>query len=137
MDGQCHSGDHGWVSAAVEPAAAVLDPQQHAEQLPHLTQACSSIWRSKGADIQRPGCGCFTWLLNFYMAGGLQGSLAATAALQDSLSHAAWEQAWQVTARQEVTAFQHSVFAAVRHLPYLAAAATHGAAEWLEWCDPC
>jgi hypothetical protein len=97
-------------------AAAVLDLQQHGSQVLHMAHACSSIWSSTTAESHRQMWQVHTWLRDSQLAGGhgLQGSLT-----EQQLQHcrAAWEQQMQDTARQRVTDFQRSVFAAVCQLP--------------------
>jgi hypothetical protein len=97
-------------------AVAVLDLQQHAQQVLQLAQACSSMWSSTEAEGQRQLWQVHTWLLDFQLAGG-QG-------LQDSLTQqqlqqcrAAWDEQLQQSAKQRHTDFQRSVFAAVQGLP--------------------
>jgi hypothetical protein len=93
-------------------AAAVLDLQQHALQVLHMARACSCMWLSTTAEQHRQMWQVHTWLLDFQLAGGhgLQGSLTQQQLQQ---CRATWEQQMQDTARQRVTDFQRSVFAAV------------------------
>jgi hypothetical protein len=58
-------------------AVAVLDLQQHAQQVLQLGKACSTIWSSIVLDDLRQLWQVHTWLLDFDLAGGqgLQGSL--------------------------------------------------------------
>jgi hypothetical protein len=96
-------------------AVAVLDLQQHAEQVLQMAQACSSCWSSTVAEDHWQLWQVHTWLLDFQLAGGqgLQGSLTEQQLQQ---CRAAWEQALQGTSRQKATDFQQSVFAAVQLL---------------------
>jgi hypothetical protein len=99
-------------------AAAVLDLQQQASQLQQLAHACSSIWSSTATENHQQLWQVHTWLLDFQLAGGqgLQGSLTEQQLQQ---CRAAWEQQMQDTARQRVTDFQRSVFAAMSQLPII------------------
>jgi hypothetical protein len=97
-------------------AVAVLDLQQHAQQVLQLAQACSSMWSSTEAEEQQQLWQVHTWLLDFPLAGG-QG-------LQDSLTQqqlqqcrAAWDESLQQSAKQRCSDFQRSVFAAAQRLP--------------------
>jgi hypothetical protein len=59
-------------------AVAVLDLQQHAQQVLHMAKACSSMWGSMKVEADRQQLWqVHTWLLDFNLAGGqgLQGSL--------------------------------------------------------------
>jgi hypothetical protein len=58
-------------------AVAVLDLQQHAQQVLQLAKACSSMWSSTDVEGQQQLWQVHTWLLDFDLAGGqgLQGSL--------------------------------------------------------------
>jgi hypothetical protein len=97
-------------------AVAVLDLQQHAQQVLQLAQACSSMWTSAEQDGQRQLWQVHTWLLDFQLAGGqgLQGSLTEQQLQQ---CRAAWQEQMQLRAKQQHTDFQRSVFAAVQQLP--------------------
>jgi hypothetical protein len=96
-------------------AMAVLDLQQHAQQVLQFMQACSSMWSSSAPEGLQQLWQVHTWLLDFKLAGGqgLQGSLTEQQLQQ---CKAAWDQALQQTAKQQHTEFQHSVFAAVQRL---------------------
>jgi hypothetical protein len=81
-----------------------------------MAHACSSTWSSTAAEDHQQFWQVHTWLLDFQLAGGqgLQGSLTEQQLQQ---CRAAWEQGVQDAARQRVTDFQRSVFAAVQRLP--------------------
>jgi hypothetical protein len=97
-------------------AVAVLDLQQHAQQVLQLAHACSSQWDSVAPENLRQLWQVHTWLLDFRLAGGqgLQGSLTEQQLQQ---SQAAWQQQMQDTLKQAPTQFQRSLFAAVQRLP--------------------
>jgi hypothetical protein len=97
-------------------AVAVLDLQQHAQQVLQLAQACSSQWDSMAAEELQQLWQVHTWLLDFQLAGGqgLQGILTKQQLQQ---CNAAWQAQMQLTAKQQHSEFQHSVFAAVQQLP--------------------
>ncbi|KAF6262208.1 hypothetical protein COO60DRAFT_1636071 [Scenedesmus sp. NREL 46B-D3] len=98
-------------------AMAVLDLQQHAQQVLQLARACSSIWSSTlEKEGQQQLWQVHTWRLDFQMAGGqgLQGSLTEQQLQQ---CRAAWDQALQNAAGTRHTDFQRCVFAAVQQLP--------------------
>jgi hypothetical protein len=97
-------------------AVAVLDLQQHVQQVLQLAQACSSQWHSVAPEELKQLWQVHTWLLDFQLAGGqgLQGSLTEQQLQQ---CNAAWQQQMQDTLTQAPTQFQHSVFAAVQRLP--------------------
>jgi hypothetical protein len=96
---------------------AVLDLQQHAQQVLQLAQACSSMWGSSmvAEDLQQLWQ-VHTWLLDFQLAGGqgLQGSLTEQQLQQ---CNAGWQQQMYATLKQPASQFQRSVFAAVQQLP--------------------
>jgi hypothetical protein len=94
---------------------AVLDLQQHAQQVLQLAQACSSLWDSTEEAGKWQLWQVHTWLLDFQLAGGqgLQGSLTEQQLQQ---CRAAWDQQMQEIAKQQHTDFQLSVFAAVQRL---------------------
>jgi hypothetical protein len=79
-------------------AVAVLDLQQHAQQVLQLAQACSSMWTSTKEE-QRQLWQVHTWLLDFQLAGaqGLQGSLTQQQLQQ---CRAAWDEQLQQSAKQ-------------------------------------
>jgi hypothetical protein len=96
-------------------AVAVLDLQQHAQQVLQLAKACSRIWSAKGANC----CQLWqvhTWLLDFQLAGaqGLQGSLTERQLWQ---CRAAWERGLQGRTSSPDSNYQRSVFEAVQLLP--------------------
>jgi hypothetical protein len=95
---------------------AVLDLQQHAQQVLQLTQACSSMWSSVEEEGQRQLWQVHIWLLDFQLAGGqgLQGSLTEQQLQQ---CRAAWGEQMRQVANHQHTDFQRSVFAAVQQLP--------------------
>jgi hypothetical protein len=98
-------------------AVAVLDLQQHAQQVLQLAKACSSMWSSiEEAAEHRQLWQVHTWLLDFDLAGGqgLQGSLKQQHLQQ---CKAAWDKMLCKTAIQRLSDFQRSVFAAVQRLP--------------------
>jgi hypothetical protein len=92
---------------------AVLDLQQHAQQVLQLAQACSSMWSGTEEDGQRQLWQVHTWLLDFQLAGGqgLQGSLTEQ---QLQRCRSAWAEQLKQTAKQQQSNFQRSVFAAVQ-----------------------
>jgi hypothetical protein len=94
---------------------AVLDLQQHAQQVLRFAQSCSSIWSSTDKAAQQQLWQVNTLLLDLQLAGGqgLQGSLIEQQLQQ---CRAAWDQQMQETAKQQHTEFQRSVFAAVQRL---------------------
>jgi hypothetical protein len=98
-------------------AVAVLDLQQHAQQVLQLGKACNSMWSSIEQEGQQQLRQVHTWLLHFDLAGGqgLQGSLTQQQQLQQCT--AAWDQALRQTSEKRHTGFQCSVFAAVQRLP--------------------
>jgi hypothetical protein len=96
---------------------AVLDLQQHAQQVLQLGKACSSMWSNIEVEAQQQLWQVHTWLLDFDLAGGqgLQGSLTQQQLQQ---CRAAWDQDLQRAAeKQQHTRLQRSVFAAVQRLP--------------------
>jgi hypothetical protein len=97
-------------------AVAVVNVQQHAQQVLQLAQACSSKWSSTVTEDQQQLWQVHTWLLDFQLAGGqgLQGSLTEQQLQQ---CRAAWSKQLQRTARKKHSVFQRSVFAAVQQLP--------------------
>jgi hypothetical protein len=97
-------------------AVAVLDLQQHAQQVLQLGKACSSIWSSIEVEGQQQMWQVHTWLLDFdlVVGQGLQGSLTQQQLQQ---CRAAWDQEMRKTAKQQHTSFQRSVLAAVQRLP--------------------
>jgi hypothetical protein len=97
-------------------AVAVLDLQQHAQQVLQLGKACSSIWSNTAAENQQQLWQVHTWLLDFDLAGaqGLQGSLTQQQLQQ---CKATWDQDLGKTAQTQRTRFQRSVLAAVQRLP--------------------
>uniref|UniRef100_A0A383WDW8 RAP domain-containing protein n=1 Tax=Tetradesmus obliquus TaxID=3088 RepID=A0A383WDW8_TETOB len=98
-------------------AVAVLDLQQHAQQVLQLAQACSSMWSSTGEEDQRqlwqviPCCWTFSW----------QGARACRAGLltEERLQQCktSRQQQIQQTLEEQHTKFQRAVFAAVQLLP--------------------
>uniref|UniRef100_A0A383VC34 RAP domain-containing protein n=2 Tax=Tetradesmus obliquus TaxID=3088 RepID=A0A383VC34_TETOB len=97
-------------------AVAVLDLQQHAQQVLQLAQACSSIWAGMVTENFQQLWQVHTCLLDFQLAGGqgLQGSLTEQQLQQ---CRAAWDHSMQATAKQRHAEFQCAVFAAVQQLP--------------------
>jgi hypothetical protein len=97
-------------------AVAVLDLQQHAQQVLQLVKACSSIWSSIHEKDQQQLWQAHIWLLDCDLAGGqgLQGSLTQQQLQQ---CRAAWDQALRKVAAKQHSEFQRSVFAAVQRLP--------------------
>jgi hypothetical protein len=110
------TADASTASASAICAVAVLDLQQHSQQVLQLAQACSSKWSSTVTEDQQQLWQVHTWQLDFQLAGGqgLQGSLTEQQLQQ---CRAAWDEALQQTAKQQHTEFQRSVFAAVQQLP--------------------
>jgi hypothetical protein len=97
-------------------AVAVLDLQQHAQQVLQLAQACSSMWSSTEGKNQRQLWQVHTWLLDFQLAGG-QGLQCSLTQQQLRQCRAAWDEQLQQSAKQRYTHFQRSIFAAVQRLP--------------------
>jgi hypothetical protein len=97
-------------------AVAVLDLQQHVQQVLQLGKACGSMWSSIEVEGQQQLWQVHTWLLDFHLAEGqgLQGSLTQQQLQQ---CRAAWDAQLQQTAKQRLSDFQRSVFAAVQRLP--------------------
>jgi flagellin-specific chaperone FliS len=96
-------------------AVAVLDLQQHAQQVLQLGKACSSMWSSIEVERQQMWQ-AHTWLLDYDLAGsqGLQGSLTQQQLQQCT---AAWDRQLRQTGKQRLSELQRSVFAAVQRLP--------------------
>jgi hypothetical protein len=98
-------------------AVAVLDLQQHAQQVLQLVTACSSIRGSLEVAAEHQQLWqVHTWLLDNDLAGGqgLQGSLTQQQLQQCA---AAWDEQLRQVAKQRVSEYQRSVFAAVQRLP--------------------
>jgi hypothetical protein len=97
-------------------AVAVLDLQQHAQQVLQLAQACSSMWSSTEEEDYWQLWQVHTWVLDFQLAGGrgLQGSLTQQQLQQ---CRAVWDEQLRQSAKQRYTDFQRSVLAAVQRLP--------------------
>jgi hypothetical protein len=97
-------------------AVAVLDLQQHAQQVLQMAKACSSMWSSIKEEGQWQLWQVHTWLLDFDLAGG-QGLQVSLTQQQLQQCAEAWDQALRQTAKTRHTVFQRSVFAAVHRLP--------------------
>jgi hypothetical protein len=97
-------------------AVAVLDLQQHAQQVLHLAKACSSQWDSMVSEELQQLWQVHTWLKDFQLSTGqgLQGSLTEQQLQQ---CRVAWDADLQKKARQPPAQFQRSLFAAVQRLP--------------------
>jgi hypothetical protein len=97
-------------------AVAVLDLQQHVQQVLQLAQAYSSQWDSTVPQGLQQLWQVHTWLLDFQLAGGqgLQGSLTEQQLQQ---CRAAWDADLQQHARQPPTQWLRSVLAALQRLP--------------------
>jgi hypothetical protein len=95
---------------------AVLDLQQHAQQVLLLAQACSRQWDRTAPQNLLQLWQVHTWLLDFQLAWGqgLQGSLTEQQLQQ---CKAAWDADLQQQARQPPTQWLRSVLAAVQRLP--------------------
>jgi hypothetical protein len=90
-------------------AVAVLDQQQHVQQVLQLAQACSSQWDSTAPENLQQLWQVHTWLLDFQLAWGqgLQGSLTEQQLQQ---CKAAWDAAMQQQARQPLLSFNVQCF---------------------------
>jgi hypothetical protein len=97
-------------------AVAVLDLQQHAQQVLQLGKACSSMWSSIEEENQQQMCQVHTWLLDFDLAGG-QGLQSSLTQQQLQRCRAVWDEALEKAAKKQHTNLQQSVFAAVQRLP--------------------
>jgi hypothetical protein len=97
-------------------AVAVLDLQQHAQQVLQLAEACSSQLDSTVSEQLQQLWHVHTWLQDLQLATGqgLQGSLTEQQLQQ---CRVAWDASLQQQARLPPSQFQRSVFAAVQRLP--------------------